>query len=97
MAVLDILFILLVVPESLPERMRPASWGAPVSWEQADPFNVSSRLKVHSCTRCSSFTRYFLLPEVQKKRENVFSTLLGPDEIRVLAGVASYYQQCLPS
>ena len=47
-AVLDILFILLVVPESLPERMRPASWGAPVSWEQADPFNVSSRLnKVH--------------------------------------------------
>ena len=40
-AVLDILFILLLVPESLPERMRPASWGAPVSWEQADPFNVS--------------------------------------------------------
>ena len=29
----------MVVPESLPERMRPASWGAPVSWEQADPFN----------------------------------------------------------
>lgn len=40
-AILDILFILVVVPESLPERMRPASWGAPVSWEQADPFNVS--------------------------------------------------------
>ncbi|XP_028403566.1 hippocampus abundant transcript 1 protein-like [Dendronephthya gigantea] len=38
-AILDILFILVVVPESLPERMRPASWGAPVSWEQADPFN----------------------------------------------------------
>ena len=41
-ALLDILFILVVVPESLPERMRPASWGAPVSWEQADPFNVSA-------------------------------------------------------
>ena len=40
-AILDILFILLIVPESLPERIRPASWGAPVSWEQADPFNVS--------------------------------------------------------
>ena len=42
-AILDMLFILLVVPESLPERMRPVSWGAPVSWEQADPFNVSTR------------------------------------------------------
>ncbi|XP_046841230.1 hippocampus abundant transcript 1 protein-like [Xenia sp. Carnegie-2017] len=38
-AMLDILFILLIVPESLPERMRPATWGAPVTWEQADPFN----------------------------------------------------------
>ncbi|XP_067424754.1 hippocampus abundant transcript-like protein 1 [Emydura macquarii macquarii] len=37
-AVLDICFILLAVPESLPEKMRPASWGAPISWEQADPF-----------------------------------------------------------
>jgi hypothetical protein len=45
-AVLDILFILLLVPESLPERMRPASWGAPVSWEQADPFNVSGTSQV---------------------------------------------------
>lgn len=38
-AILDMLFILLLVPESLPERMRPVSWGAPVSWEQADPFS----------------------------------------------------------
>ncbi|XP_072457830.1 hippocampus abundant transcript 1 protein-like isoform X1 [Notamacropus eugenii] len=37
-ALLDIGFILLAVPESLPEEMRPASWGAPISWEQADPF-----------------------------------------------------------
>lgn len=34
----DLLFILVAVPESLPERVRPASWGAPISWEQADPF-----------------------------------------------------------
>ena len=40
-AVLDLLFILVCVPESLPERMRPASWGAPITWEQADPFAVS--------------------------------------------------------
>ncbi|KAL2089850.1 hypothetical protein ACEWY4_014538 [Coilia grayii] len=37
-AMLDICFILVCVPESLPEKMRPASWGAPISWEQADPF-----------------------------------------------------------
>ncbi|XP_031574467.1 hippocampus abundant transcript 1 protein-like [Actinia tenebrosa] len=37
-ASLDILFILVAVPESLSERIRPASWGAPISWEQADPF-----------------------------------------------------------
>ncbi len=41
-ALLDLLFILLAVPESLPERMRPVSWGAPISWEQADPFSVSN-------------------------------------------------------
>nr|XP_032812091.1 hippocampus abundant transcript 1 protein-like [Petromyzon marinus] len=37
-ALLDIAFVLAAVPESLPEKMRPASWGAPISWEQADPF-----------------------------------------------------------
>ncbi|XP_039613921.1 hippocampus abundant transcript-like protein 1 [Polypterus senegalus] len=37
-ALADICFILLAVPESLPEKMRPVSWGAPISWEQADPF-----------------------------------------------------------
>ena len=40
----DLLFILIAVPESLPERIRPASWGAPISWEQADPFAVSTNL-----------------------------------------------------
>ncbi|KAM7077748.1 LOW QUALITY PROTEIN: hippocampus abundant transcript-like protein 1 [Ciconia maguari] len=37
-AVVDIYFILLTVPESLPEKMRPPSGGASISWEQADPF-----------------------------------------------------------
>ncbi|KAA0714494.1 Hippocampus abundant transcript 1 protein [Triplophysa tibetana] len=37
-AVLDILFVLLVVPESLPEKMRLSSLGFPISWAQADPF-----------------------------------------------------------
>ncbi|XP_071627605.1 hippocampus abundant transcript 1 protein isoform X3 [Temnothorax longispinosus] len=34
-AVLDVFFILVAVPESLPEKTRPP---APISWEQADPF-----------------------------------------------------------
>ncbi|KAH8264917.1 hypothetical protein KR038_007627 [Drosophila bunnanda] len=37
-ALLDVFFILVAVPESLSEKMRPATWGAPISWEQADPF-----------------------------------------------------------
>ncbi|XP_012288882.1 hippocampus abundant transcript 1 protein isoform X1 [Orussus abietinus] len=34
-AVLDVFFILVAVPESLPEKARPPG---PISWEQADPF-----------------------------------------------------------
>uniref|UniRef100_A0A3B4GDR5 Hippocampus abundant transcript 1 protein-like n=1 Tax=Pundamilia nyererei TaxID=303518 RepID=A0A3B4GDR5_9CICH len=37
-ALADICFILLAVPESLPDKMRLSSWGTPISWEQADPF-----------------------------------------------------------
>ena len=39
-AILDVLIIMVAVPESLPEKVRPSSWGAPISWEQADPFAV---------------------------------------------------------
>lgn len=39
-ALLDVFFILVAVPESLPEKVRPSSWGAPISWEQADPFSA---------------------------------------------------------
>lgn len=37
-ASLDLCFILIAVPESLPEKLRPSSWGAPIAWDQADPF-----------------------------------------------------------
>ncbi|KAK2888588.1 hippocampus abundant transcript 1 protein [Channa argus] len=37
-ALADICFILLAVPESLPDKMRLNTWGTPISWEQADPF-----------------------------------------------------------
>lgn len=61
-ALLDIGFILLAVPESLPEEMRPVSWGAPISWEQADPFAVSHLAAVlpraaDACVRSSSANR----------------------------------------
>lgn len=40
-ALLDVLFILVAVPESLPEKLRPpGSWSSPISWEQADPFSA---------------------------------------------------------
>lgn len=45
-ALLDVFFILVAVPESLPEKVRPSSWGAPISWEQADPFAVSLNIVV---------------------------------------------------
>jgi hypothetical protein len=49
-AVLDVFFILVAVPESLPEKVRPSSWrankmGGTISWEQADPFSVRSLLR----------------------------------------------------
>lgn len=58
-AVLDVFFILVAVPESLPEKVRPSSWGAPISWEQADPFavkidyfhyiTIELKINVHLC------------------------------------------------
>ena len=40
-AILDVFFILVAVPESLPEKARPQ---APISWEQADPFAALSKV-----------------------------------------------------
>uniref|UniRef100_A0A673B3U8 Hippocampus abundant transcript-like protein 1 n=1 Tax=Sphaeramia orbicularis TaxID=375764 RepID=A0A673B3U8_9TELE len=37
-AVADIAFVFLAVPESLPDKTCLSSWGLPISWEQADPF-----------------------------------------------------------
>lgn len=42
--IFNLMFIIFMVPESLQERK--ASWGVPISWEQADPFAVSE----HSLT-----------------------------------------------
>ncbi|KAM6329514.1 hippocampus abundant transcript-like protein 1 isoform 2-T2 [Alca torda] len=47
-AVVDICFILLAVPESLPEKVKPASWGASISWEQADPFASLKKVRKDS-------------------------------------------------
>ncbi|XP_014680324.1 PREDICTED: hippocampus abundant transcript 1 protein-like, partial [Priapulus caudatus] len=48
-ALLDVLFIMVAVPESLTEKLRQTAWGAPISWEQADPFN-SLRKVSHDST-----------------------------------------------
>ncbi|XP_041358023.1 hippocampus abundant transcript 1 protein-like [Gigantopelta aegis] len=43
-ALLDILFIMVAVPESLPEKLRPASWGSQISWDKADPFGALKKI-----------------------------------------------------
>ncbi|XP_043244449.1 hippocampus abundant transcript 1 protein-like isoform X1 [Amphibalanus amphitrite] len=43
-AVLDVLFILVAVPESLPEKLRPNSWDKTITWEQADPFAALKKI-----------------------------------------------------
>lgn len=63
-ALLDIGFILLAVPESLPEEMRPVSWGAPISWEQADPFAVSDPAALFLCAECLMFALVLMILKV---------------------------------
>ena len=43
-AVLDVFFILVAVPESLPEKVRPVTWGSQISWEKADPFGALRKI-----------------------------------------------------
>lgn len=38
-ALLDVCFILIAVPESLPEKVRPSGWAHPISWDRVDPFS----------------------------------------------------------
>jgi MFS family permease len=45
----NLLFIMYIVPESLPESSRKTLWGSPISWRQADPF--SSLRKAGNDTR----------------------------------------------
>lgn len=42
-AVLDVFFILVAVPESLPEKAHPP---VPISWEQADPFAALGKVNI---------------------------------------------------
>lgn len=58
-AVLDVFFILVAVPESLPEKVRPSSWGAPISWEQADPFAVSDAERILLIYKIKKNTIFF--------------------------------------
>ncbi|KAM8983506.1 hippocampus abundant transcript-like protein 1 [Ara ararauna] len=63
-AVVDICFILLAVPESLPEKIRPASWGASVSWEQADLFASLKKVRKDSTVLLICITVFLsYLPE----------------------------------
>ena len=52
-AVLDVLFILCFVPESLSDKLRQAQWSSNFSWEKADPFGVSDIVMNVSTSMCS--------------------------------------------
>uniref|UniRef100_H2YPS6 Major facilitator superfamily (MFS) profile domain-containing protein n=1 Tax=Ciona savignyi TaxID=51511 RepID=H2YPS6_CIOSA len=43
-AAFDVCFILVAVPESFPEKLRPKSWESQVTWEQVDPFGSLRKL-----------------------------------------------------
>ncbi|XP_026274060.1 hippocampus abundant transcript 1 protein isoform X4 [Frankliniella occidentalis] len=63
-ALLDVFIILVAVPESLPEKVRPSSWGAPISWEQADPFAALRKVgKDHTILMLCTTVFLSYLPE----------------------------------
>ncbi|XP_040211141.1 hippocampus abundant transcript 1 protein-like [Rana temporaria] len=63
-ALLDICFILLVVPESLRDKMRPSFWETPISWEQADPFSSLKKIGKDTTVLLICITVFFsYLPE----------------------------------
>lgn len=63
-AILDVLFILVAVPESLPEKVRPSSWGPSISWEQADPFQALRKVgKDHTILMLCTTVFLSYLPE----------------------------------
>jgi len=61
-ALLDVLFIVACVPESLPTR--PKNWGAPITWEQADPFqSLRSGVADHNILQLGLIILLSYLPE----------------------------------
>lgn len=55
-AVLDVFFILVAVPESLPEKVRPNTWSGPIKWEHADPFAALRRVGMNQAVLMQCLT-----------------------------------------
>ena len=49
-AIMNLVFIIFIVPESLREGTRKSMWGNSITWEQADPFSVSRSLLGAPCS-----------------------------------------------
>ena len=63
-AALDLVFIILCVPESLAEEMRPATWGTTISWDKADPFGSLKKVGRDPVILLLSLTVFFsYIPE----------------------------------
>lgn len=57
-AILDVFFILVAVPESLPEKVRINTFrnGVPFNWEQADPFSALRRVGMNQTVMMQCLT-----------------------------------------
>lgn len=67
-AAFDVLFILVAVPESLPQGLSP-NYYKTFSWEQADPFAVKS-LSLYYKLNGKKFVTIFLILVVAEKNRN---------------------------
>ncbi|XKL65972.1 hypothetical protein PGB90_009392 [Kerria lacca] len=63
-AVFDVLFILVAVPESLPEKLTPNYYKTRFTWEQADPFALLKKVGIHQTVLLICITVLFsFIPE----------------------------------
>ena len=80
-ALLDVFFILVAVPESLPEKLRPASWGSQISWDKADPFGVCA------CTSSLNFSLNIVIDH----RTNWSLVLMPGDDVCFFMYIHCFY------
>ena len=71
-AALDVLFVIVAVPESLPQKQKVSAW-APLAWEQADPFQALRKVGQDKTILLLCVTVFLsYLPEVRSMLHFIF-------------------------